>query len=189
MPENLIRCFIAVEIPEPILNVIAAYLSKLKQISREVRWVRADTIHLTLKFLGEIERSRLATVQSSLEGISAQANPFSLEISGCGAFPGKSRPRVFWLGMSADKESPLLSVQRWIEKEMADLGFESENRRFSPHLTLGRVKSPADFSDIFRYFDKHPFPPMRFNVDHVALIQSHLKPSGAEYEVLREYRF
>ncbi|TFH02879.1 MAG: RNA 2',3'-cyclic phosphodiesterase, partial [Calditrichales bacterium] len=139
--------------------------------------------------LGEIERSRLIAIQSSLEDVSKLTKPFSLEIAGAGAFPGKNRPRVFWLGMSVEKESPLFGIQQWIEEAMAVLEFEKENRRFSPHLTLGRVKFNADFSGIFQYLEKHPFPSIAFTVDHVSLIQSHIKPSGAEYTMLSEYRF
>ena len=187
MSENLIRCFIAIELPDAIIKNIADYISALKQVSNKVRWVRAESIHLTLKFLGEIDKTRLEAVQAVLPGISNLTGSFDLSLAGSGAFPGKKNPRVFWLGISAEENSPLLLIQRWLEEELKSAGFKKEDRRFSPHLTLGRVKFSSNFSAVFEFMEKNPFPPTAFTVNHVSLIQSRLKPQGAEYTRLSMY--
>jgi 2'-5' RNA ligase len=184
-----IRCFIAIQIPDKIQSGISSYINNLRKISSDVRWVKVENIHLTLKFLGEINPNRADLVREILSPMSNNFPPFNLSVSGTGCFPNKKRPRVFWIGMEQGKENPLFSIHQWIENQLVNLDFEKEKRRFSPHLTLGRVraKHTVDFSDLFRFMDDNPFPSSQFHVQDVVFMQSILKPSGAEYRVLESY--
>jgi 2'-5' RNA ligase len=189
MSNDSIRSFIAIHLPPIVKNKISTYIENLKKISDDVRWIKAENIHLTLKFLGEIEAKRVDLVKKNLYSLSDQFSPFYLKISDSGCFPGKKRPRVFWLGMEQGKENPLFSIHRWIEEQLLKLAFEKEKRRFSPHLTLGRVrtKQPVDFADLFIFLEQNPFIPVEFQVDEIFLMQSFLKPTGAEYRNIENY--
>jgi 2'-5' RNA ligase len=189
MLTDSIRCFIAIHLPANVQKQISTYSENLKKISHDVRWIRAKNIHLTLKFLGEIEAKRVDLVKKNLYSLSDQFSPFCLKISGSGCFPGKKRPRVFWLGMEQGKENPLFSIHHWIEEQLLKLGFEKEKRRFSPHLTLGRVRArqPVDFSDLFIFLEQNPFIPIEFQVEEIVFMQSNLKASGAEYHNIEKY--
>jgi 2'-5' RNA ligase len=188
MNNDLIRCFIAATIPKTVLLEIEKYSQDLKRIAPDVRWVKAKGIHLTLKFLGEINATLLAQVRESLLSIKEIVNPFPVNIQGAGCFPTRKRPRVFWLGLEQDKSNSLTIAQQWIEDRLYGLGFEKEKRPFSPHLTLGRVKKPQDFTHLFKYLDKHPFEKVSFTIEDIVLMQSILKPSGAEYVTVQVYR-
>ncbi len=187
MAENLIRCFIAVELPDNILKQIAAYTRHLSEKTSGVRWVRPEGIHLTLKFLGEINAARVEEVKTALTDIKNITNPFDLIIRGSGCFPNRRQPKVIWLGLEHDTSHSLFKLHDWLDVNLAGLGFEREKRRFSPHLTLGRVKNMEDFGPLFRYIDQHPFPDKVFRVDKVYYIRSTLQPSGAIYTTIADY--
>lgn len=184
-----IRCFIAIHLASEVQKKISDYLLELREHTNDVRWIRSENIHLTLKFLGEIESSKAEKVKHSLYPISQEFSSFTLNISGSGCFPGRKRPRVFWLGMEQGKENPLFVVHQWIENQLFKINFEKEKRRFSPHLTLGRVRARqmVDFSDLFQFFDNNPFAPIKFSVQYIYFMQSNLRPTGAEYQVIEKY--
>jgi 2'-5' RNA ligase len=189
MSDQKTRCFIAIHIPDEIHNQISNYIGKLKEYSEQIRWIKATNIHLTLKFLGEIDFSRVDKVKQCLNPISKNFSSFILNISGFGCFPGKKRPRVFWLGMEQEKENPLFGLHHWIENELLKIDFEKEKRRFSPHLTLGRVRArqPVDFTKLFSFIEHNHFTPTKFSVRDIYFMQSFLKPTGAEYQVIDKY--
>jgi 2'-5' RNA ligase len=183
------RCFIAIHLPSSIQLQISDYIRDLKKISSDVRWIKVENIHLTLKFLGEIDPTRVELIKQTLSPLSTEFSQFSINISGTGCFPNKKRPRVFWLGVEQGKENPLFNLHSWLDNKIAALGFEKENRRFSPHLTLGRVKGKdlVDFSDLFNYIEQVPFSPIDFQVEEILFMRSFLKPTGAEYQVIESY--
>ena len=189
VPEQLIRCFIAVNLPDKIRVEIKSYLSELMRLTSAVKWVRVENIHLTLKFLGEIEADKVKLIEDKLADIGNVFSPFELSIAGSGCFPGRKNPRVFWLGLEQGIENPLFSLHQWIEKQLSPLGFAIEKRRFSPHLTLGRVKNQEDFSDLYTFLDQQPFKKTIFRADKLSFMQSVLKPTGAVYSVIHEYFF
>jgi 2'-5' RNA ligase len=184
-----IRCFIAIQLPHNIQEEISSYIEKLKKTSHDVRWIKGENIHLTLKFLGEIDSTRVDLIKKNLYPLCDELSQFNIKISGSGCFPNKKRPRVFWLGMEQGKENPLFSLHNWIENKLITLDFEKEKRRFSPHLTLGRVraKEAVDFSDLFTFIEKKPFSSINFKVEEIFFMQSILKPTGAEYQVIESY--
>jgi 2'-5' RNA ligase len=187
MNENLIRCFIAVSLPAEILNQINNYIQKLRQIAPDVRWVKAHGIHITLKFLAEQPQPVVTRIQENLHDITGVVNPFRLKVNGTGCFPNARRPKVFWLGLDHDPDNSLFKLHDFIENNLEPLGFLREKRRFSPHLTMGRVKLPADYQHIFSYFESSPFPVMQFNVNEVVLMRSVLRPQGAVYTPIETY--
>jgi len=184
-----IRCFIAIQLPVEVRHHISEYIENLKRYSNDVRWISAANIHLTLKFLGEIAPSRVIRVKECLYPIRDYFSPFQLNIFSTGCFPNQKRPRVFWLGMEQGVNNPLFAIHRWIEDQLLILTFEKEKRRFSPHLTLGRVrtKGMVNFSELFSYLEHNPFPPTTFSVKTIYFIQSNLRPTGAEYQVIEKY--
>jgi 2'-5' RNA ligase len=189
MSSTNIRCFIAIRLPHNVQEHISAYIKDLKKLSHDIRWTKAENIHLTIKFLGEIPADRVDAVQKALYPVGHQFSQFSLIVSRAGCFPGKKNPRVFWLGMEQGKENPLFAIHEWIEDQLIKLDFEKEKRRFSPHLTIGRLRArrPVDFSAVFNFFENQPFGPIRFAVENIFLMQSYLKSSGAEYQIIEAY--
>lgn len=181
---NKIRSFIAIEIPEGIKKGLFEIQEKLKKTGADVGWTRPDGIHLTLKFLGEVDEVRLIDVQKAVEKASKEFSPFVLEVSGIGIFPNTRSPRVLWIGIK-DKGDDLKNLQEAIERETERVGFKRENRSFTPHLTLGRVRSQKNRDALINSleeFDKIELGLL--DVGEVSLIKSELNPKGAIYTQL-----
>ena len=186
---DAVRAFIAIELPEPILAELANIEARLKpQMPREViRWVRADSIHLTLKFLGQVPSDQLEMITLSLRAAVAAHAPFTLQVKGAGCFPDIHRPRVVWVGVQ-ENDHRLHALQRAVENVIAPLGYPTEIRDFTPHLTLGRVARDVRQVDQKKIGDVVQAAGIgtlgKLEVRQVALIKSDLKPSGAEYTIL-----
>jgi 2'-5' RNA ligase len=183
------RTFIAIDLDSGLKASLEALVGELGRApdSRSIRWVGAAGMHLTLKFLGEITEEQAARVSSVLETIAPRHRAFDLVLESTGAFPpGRRSPRVLWVGVVP--APPLLAFQENIEGEMEKLGFPREKRPFHPHLTLGRMKFPARLDLLIQELNKHQgrrFGEMR--VEKFTFFQSTLRPSGAEYTVLKEF--
>ena len=185
----MIRSFLAIELPEPILRKIEEVEADLKSARADVRWVNPEKIHLTLKFFGNIEESRIDSIFKSIEEPVRNTLQFSLKVQGVGAFPSMKSPRVIWMGL-VNGSQILTSLQKEIETELEKVGFQAEDRPFRPHLTLGRVKSSRGKDDLVGRMEKHKEGEFGdFQVDLVILFKSDLKPSGPIYTALRELRF
>jgi RNA 2',3'-cyclic 3'-phosphodiesterase len=187
MTEPLIRCFVAAKVPAAVLAAIESYIQALKKAEPDVHWVKVDSMHITLKFLGEIKPDLVRQVEEILEPLAHLYKPFNIKVKGTGCFPNRSKPRVFWLGLEQDAGKSLNEIHAWIDDNLKPLGFSVEERDFSPHLTLGRVKKPQNFTNLFAYLEKTPFGEQVIEVDKIALMRSDLKPSGAEYSEIRSY--
>ena len=137
---DAIRAFIAIELPEAILAEVSNVEARLKPQMPDdtIRWVKADSIHLTLKFLGQVPSDQLSLITSSLRTAVTTYAPFTLEVKGAGCFPNVHRPRVVWVGVQ-ENEHRLHALQRAVENAIAPLGYPTEIRDFTPHLTLGRL--------------------------------------------------
>jgi 2'-5' RNA ligase len=189
---DAIRAFIAIELPETILVELGNVETRLKpQIPHDaVRWVKADSIHLTLKFLGQVPSDQLELITSSLQSAVAAYAPFTLDVSGAGCFPSVHRPRVVWVGVHDNDHHRLHALQRAVENAIAPLGYPTEIRDFTPHLTLGRVARDVHQADQKKIGDVVQAAGIgslgKWEVRQVALIKSDLKPSGAEYTVLAQ---
>jgi len=181
------RTFIAIDLSPDIKASLAELVGRLAPLSREVKWVRQDSMHLTLKFLGEIDERQAGEVESLLSSVVPKYDPIPLSVSGTGAFPpGSKTPRVLWAGVRADPSLPFL--QEEIEAGCETLGFARETRPFNPHLTLGRVKSPAGLAPVLQEFERNREAAFgEMSVLRLTFFQSKLKPSGAEYSIIREF--
>ena len=180
------RLFVALEIPITTRENLATLIASLRAITREPRWVRSDNLHVTLKFLGEVAENKLAAVETALGRIrSGQA--LTLEFRGLGFFPNEKKPRVFWAGIEAS--SNLKTLVADIEGAMEGCGIPREKREFSPHLTLARLEGPLPeaFGKAVAESAQREFGSLRTGAFH--LMQSKLKPSGAEYTRLKTFPF
>ena len=186
--DGSVRVFIALPIPPPLkseLERVVQYLAD--QVPVGVRWVGVDGIHLTLKFLGNINPTRIEDITEAMRRASLTYSHFSLHMSGLGTFPNERRPRVIWAGVQGDLEL-LGKLQAGIEAEVSGLGFPRENRPFSPHLTLGRVRDQSAGSErlgigaAISNYSVDPTEP--WLVQSVRLVQSNLGPGGATYSDL-----
>ncbi len=187
-----IRTFIAIILPDAIIRQLAQVQRQLeRQVPPEsVRWVKPEGIHLTLKFLGDTPVGKLDAIRAALGEVASRASPCALTVGGLGCFPNARRPRVIWVGVQAMGEE-LASLQRAVERAMKPLGFPPEGRDFTPHLTLGRVRDripPADLSRLGALVSSTDIGTLgEVQARSFALIQSVLKPSGAEYTPLAEF--
>jgi RNA 2',3'-cyclic 3'-phosphodiesterase len=181
------RLFIAIEIPSEIRNILAAFLKELQKIVPKVKWVRPENLHVTLKFLGSTDPTKLGQIESSLKAIRSP-QPVTLEFRGLGFFPNEKRPRVFWAGISSSANLQPLAAD--IDHSMNQYGFELENRPFVPHLTLARFNPPglpANLASAMKQNASRAFGSMTAREFH--LIESKLKNTGAEYTTLQSFPF
>jgi|SRR5579884_1472837 len=177
------RVFIAIELPKELQQELAAIERDLKPVTNSARWVAPESIHLTLKFIGEVPERRIAEIDAALAGLSWK--PFSVVVRGIGFFPGPRSPRVFWAGLEAPS---MEGLAQQIDTRMERLGFEKEKRAFRPHLTLARARETRIESELVtaaEKYEEHVFG--SFTADRFCLIQSTLKPTGAVYNSLKEY--
>lgn len=185
---SVIRAFIAIGLLSPIQAKLEEVITGLKGQLGEVpiRWVSGASIHLTLKFLGDVSESNLEIIKKMLQAEASGHPPFEISVGGLGAFPTIARPRVIWVKVDAPQE--LFSLQRGIENETARLGYDREERAFSPHLTLGRVSrnaSPRDIQRIGEILGKISVGSLGMvKVEKVTLYRSDLRPGGAVYTSL-----
>ena len=187
------RFFAALDISEEVRAAIGSLIEKLRPACPAARWVRIEAIHVTLKFIGEVEPEKIDPVKASLSRIQI-ANLIELKFRNVGFFPDERRPRVFWAGIEACPELAALAAA--IEASLEPLGIAKEQRSFSPHLTLarfdalqGRVAS-ADLDRLLKAISKAgtlDFGPASASEFH--LYQSVLKPGGAEYTRQATFRF
>jgi 2'-5' RNA ligase len=180
------RTFIAIDLDDQLKKNLEALIDGLRPNGKNVRWVRSEAMHLTLKFLGEIPEENVAKIESALVGVAKKHRPFTLKLRGTGVFPpGRRDPRVVWVGVEGD--SSLKELQEAIESAMEKLGFAREKRDFRPHLTLGRVKFPSRLESLLADLEKHKETTFgEMQVRRVTFFRSTLRPSGAEYSVLSE---
>ncbi len=185
---NAVRAFIAIELPLPIRQALATIAEQVQARAgatarRAVRWVPADNMHLTLRFLGEVSAGNLQALAHMLRGEASRHSTFSFSVGRLGAFPNLRRPRVIWVGMEAPGE--LSNLQKAIEVETQRLGYPAEERPFSPHLTLGRISqnaSPDEVSHVAHVLGEMNVETIgQVEASQVHLFRSDLRPGGAVY--------
>ena len=176
-----VRTFIALPLPQTVLDPIRDVQERLKKERFSVRWVRPESIHLTLKFLGDIAEGELEGVSEAMKAVAAQNGPCSICAKGLGVFPGVKNPRVLWVGVAGDTE-PLGKIQSDLESQLESKGYPREKRPFKSHLTIGRAKGRIDsrgLAEVLREHSDLSSPP--FEAGELVLFKSDLKPSGAVY--------
>ena len=172
-----VRTFIAIEIPKTVISKIRELQDAIKASGFKIRWVRAENIHLTLKFLGDIEESKIVEIAEAVSKTAEEHSPISLKAKGIGVFPGIKRPRVLWVGLAGQLEA-LVKLQTTLDENSIVLDFPREKRPFKGHLTMGRIKDRIDVM-AFRRFESETF-----TAGQIILYKSELKPSGAVYTKL-----
>ncbi len=181
-----VRAFIACDIPDLFLEKISSVQDRLKGLDADVTWTKTGGIHITLKFLGDIEEGYIDKVAAVIEEASKGQTPFEISIKGSGAFPNLKNPRVVWIGVE-DVAKVLSKLRQGLDDRLKALGFEPEEREFRPHLTLGRVKGPRGKERLSAVISElREIELGSFAVDRVILYKSELKPTGAVYTKLRE---
>ncbi|MEW5806653.1 MAG: RNA 2',3'-cyclic phosphodiesterase [Acidobacteriota bacterium] len=181
------RLFIAIDVPENVKKELLNVLRTLEKIWRGVKWVRPEGIHLTLKFLGEVDESKVESIASALREVAARYQPFCINVSSLGRFPENGKPRVVWCGIREEKGT-LVKLAKEIESRMELAGFEREDRDFKPHVTIGRVKVPGRDAEGLQFLGKQKEIHFgSFEADRFHLIRSILLPDGARYEKIQEF--
>lgn len=184
----MIRAFIAVEIDPPNKQKLSELISLLKKTDTDVKWVNENQMHLTLKFLGDIEETKVGGVSRALESIIKDFKKFTISFSKIGAFPNINKPRVIWIGIDEGKDTLKLLADK-IDSELGKIGFEKEKREFKSHLTLGRVRSIKNISELADLIQKTDFQSQdKIKISSLILFQSTLTPKGAIYAPLAEIR-
>ncbi len=181
------RLFVALSIPPEIRENIALLIGSLRHTDAKPRWVNPQNLHITLKFIGEIESEKVPAIWVALATIRT-AQPLTLEFRNVGFFPNSCRPSVAWIGIEAPPALAFLATE--VNRVLASMGIPREEKPFVPHLTIARFKetglSPALQAEIEKCKD-HNFGP--YTASEIHLIESRLKSSGAEYTTLRSFWF
>src|SRR2546426_3348014 len=185
LSEAQVRSFVSIDLEDQqVLSRIVSIMSSLQALGGDLKPVEGENIHLTLKFLGNVSTPRLAEVQSSLKQLTFPS--FSAEIKGAGAFPNLKHMNVIWVGVN-EGWSQVEQIYEQVEKLLYTLGFKRENRPFSPHITIARVRSIRkrdEIANFLQHLSDESFGTI--TVDKVQLKQSILSSSGPKYSTLLE---
>jgi RNA 2',3'-cyclic 3'-phosphodiesterase len=180
------RCFISVNLDQALKGEIHTAVERLRTEKADVKWVPAGNLHITLKFLGETGEETVARLEDLLSPLAARHESFRISLRGLGLFPDRRRPRVVWIDLI--DSGGLGEIQKDIEQTVSTLGFEREDRPFSPHLTIGRVKSPRGMTPLLSAIETLKEKDFgNIEVNAVSLMKSDLKPTGAQYATLAEF--
>ena len=181
------RLFVAIQIPADIRAAFASFLKELAAIAPRVKWVRAENLHVTLKFLGNTDPAKLAPLQKILSTLHSPT-PVALDFHGLGFFPSEKRPRVFWAGMESSPNLKFLAQD--VDRAVHQLRFPLEDRPFAPHLTLARFNPPGMPPMLFTASQENTTRSFgSFTASDFHLIESKLKSTGAEYTTLQSFSF
>lgn len=180
------RLFVAINFPDVVKQSLGTFINHLRDLTADAKWVEAGNLHLTVQFLGNVPEDQVPAVVTALNRSVAGVASFRLNVSGVGVFPSVQRPRVLWAGVEGET-SALIRLHRQVQRELEQLGFEPENRRFSPHLTLARVRSPLGFPAVMEKAEEIAGKKGKFgsaDIVSVDLMLSELSPRGPQYSVL-----
>ena len=185
-----LRTFIALDVPSAVLDTIIRIQHRFKSLGLHASWVKPANIHLTLKFLGNTDPDRIPGIQNKLIETLTSSTPFQLSLDSVGVFPNTKNPRVLWVGLK-DEEETLIRLQASVENALEGIGFLKEQRTFSPHLTLARIKSPKgkkELKDELDAVNQEGIDPHPFEVGGIHLYESQLTPKGSIYTVLANFK-
>lgn len=180
-----IRTFIAVELPAPLRRLVGETIESLAETTTSVRWVQPEKTHVTIKFLGDVEETEIYRVCRATADAVEAAAPFQVQCRGLGAFPSISRPRTIWLGLD-DPDRQLERLQKSVQRALYQLRFPKDQRRFHPHITLGRCRyGRRDTAGLVEYLHQHAdLEGGMINVDELVIFSSELTSEGPVYMVL-----
>lgn len=184
------RIFAAIQLSDKARRKIGDYINRLRRGHRNLRvgWEKREKLHLTMKFLGDLDEERLEDLHGAVKKTATQIAPFVVDISGTGVFPNPKNPRILWLGIR-NPERNLAGLNRVLETECARAGFAREKRAFKPHLTIGRLRQPYHSTDLVAEHLASNIEPVSFAAGTIAVVESKLQPTGSVYSVLAEHKF
>jgi 2'-5' RNA ligase len=171
-----LRTFLAVPLGQDVSEAIVSLRNDLISILPDVRWVAPGTMHLTIKFFGDTPSRDIDKIKTAMQSSQKKLKAFETDISGLGAFPSLSRPRVIWLGVK--NQGAFKRLHAALEEDLSQVGFERDERPFSPHLTLGRAKKPIPSAEKLLEKYRHVYCG-KMNADRLVLFESRLNPKGA----------
>jgi len=180
-----IRSFVAVELSTHVQNALTAEAQRLGDSGADVKWVRTESLHVTLKFLGDIARDKITEVARAMEAAAATIAPFRLIVEGVSFFPRPTKPRIVSVGIDPDGARALGELARAVDAHLGEAGYRREERSFKAHITLGRVKSTkglGGLSDLILTAPGEPFGSC--DVDRIVLFMSELSRAGPTYTPL-----
>ncbi len=178
------RLFISLPFPEEIIN----YFNNLKKsvtVDSRIKWESNEKLHLTLKFLGDVEENKIDIINRTLNEIVSNSNVFNLTLNKLGFFNKNNYPTILWVNFKESKE--IMDLYYNIDNELEKIGFIKENKKFMPHLTLLRIKPYYDINELMR-FDEYEIKNLEFGISKVHLMKSELLKSGSVYTKLHEYK-
>ena len=183
------RTFIAIDLPKGIKDYLAGLQAELKSSGADVKWVKPENIHLTLKFLGNINDKKLDAVKRVLQDTAKNKSPFLIHISSIGAFPKMNFPRVIWVGIDKG-DSETKQIAKELEEKIQKLGIPKEKRAFSSHITIGRIRSPLNREKLIQRLSNLignlGGENLKFLAGKITLFKSTLTPQGPVYEAVKE---
>ena len=183
------RLFIAIDLPDSVKDWLGEIIAELSACRADVRWVHTDSMHLTLKFLGNVEAQELAAIDGVLKKIASTAQPTQGRLRNLGSFPHLCRPRVLWIGVEPIDER-LPALHAGLDGRLAKIGFSKEQRRFHPHISLGRVRGNRRLTALQEVIENQAGIKARsFAIEHLTLFESALRRTGPHYTALGTYSF
>lgn len=183
-----VRAFVAVELPESVKAQLDGVIDHLERAQlRGLRLARLQGVHLTLRFLGSVPATRVDSIVDAITLVSAAQAPFTVTLDGVGTFPDRGAPRVLWVGIGGDLPA-MRELHRRLDAALGLLGYEPEDREFSPHLTVARIRPGTPSAERASAAEALHSAPLEsglvFEADSIALVRSILRPDGAEYRPL-----
>lgn len=178
------RLFAAIELPDSTRAALVSAAADLRSAldDLDARWVEPEKLHLTVRFIGHVDDDRAAGLIDRVR-MAVAVRPFEMRFGGCGVFPRSGPPRVIWVGVTEGAPA-LVRIHQELNARLEPLGYEAEQRPFSAHLTLARVRTVKRGASVRSLVGAFPMPDLRCRVSHVTLFRSHLSPRGSRYEIL-----
>ena len=183
----MLRLFIALSLPHEVEVELDRLLGLLRPQGPDVKWVAANNIHLTVKFLGDTDEKLVPRIKTAMDETVAGFQPFESVMDRVGGFPNLNKPRVIWVGGSQPIEAAARMAAE-IDRRMHELHFEKETRPFKAHLTLGRVREGRSVATLAAYLESFKLTPIPLRLDRLVLFKSTLTPKGSIYEREHEAR-
>lgn len=179
----MIRLFIAFPIETAVKQQLAAISDRFKSLTTNVKWVEPKNMHLTARFLGDTDPKMTQPLVELVEATCQNFGPVRATVEGLSGFPNLKHPRVLWAGLSESADD-LIPIVQELEAKLGSLGFNPEEKRFRPHLTLGRVRQPKGLERLTSELERFKLEPFEITFDRLELIQSILTPRGPIYKTL-----
>jgi len=183
----MIRTFIAIELPVEVKQVARRIQSQLGESIEGIRWVKQENIHLSVKFLGNVEENRINDIAAAVKNAVEDISVMNLKTGHLGIFPNEKRPRILWLGIEGEVRE-FIRMTKNCESELAKLGYERDARENKPHITVGRIRSSKKQKGLINILKDIPIESIEFRAGALNLMRSELNPNGAVYTNLKSVK-